>query len=228
MKSNPLLSNIEKVVFGVLIAISLVVVVVYQGGIYFKGQTIKSQMADLKFSAPPETVEGIEKYEDLLLQLKKSDNLSDYSAYMTRNGFLKFIEPPPEIPPYELKAVRKTFLDVEYKGFIESLSGTVAQFKVGNRSYFVKEGDKIEDYMIERVRSDYMLVKTTDGAEYRLPLGEKILSNDYEAALYITKTHKTIKVKLGDMINDFKVLDISPNNVVLFNQNCNQKLIVEK
>ena len=228
MKSNPLLSNIEKIIFAILIIISLIVIVIYQGGIYIKDKTIKGQMEELKFNSPPKDIEGIKEYEDLVVQLKQLDNFSSYEKSMTRNGFLKFIEPPPKIPPFELKGVRKIYLDVEYRGFIESLSGTVAQFKISGRSHFVKEGDEIEGYTIERVRNGYMLIKDSSGTEYRLPLGEKILSDNYEAAIYITKTHKTVKVKLGDMINDFKILDISPNSVVLFNQNYNQKLIVEK
>ncbi|MDP8261354.1 MAG: hypothetical protein P9M01_03290 [Candidatus Kappaea frigidicola] len=228
MKSNPLLSNIEKIIFGVLIVISLVVIVIYQGGIYIKDKTIKNQMAKLKFNSPPKEIEGVEGYENLLVQLKQADNFSNYESNMSRNGFLKFIEPPPKIPPFELKAVRKIYLDVEYRGFIQSSSGTVGQLKVSGRSHFVKKGDEVDGYAVERVCNEYILIKDTDGVEYRLPLGEKILSDNYEAALYVTKTHKTVKVKLGDMLNDFKVLDISPNSVVLFNQNYNQKLIVEK
>ena len=228
MKTNPLLSNIEKIVFAILIVISLIVIIFYQGGIYMKGQTIKNQMAKLKFNSPPKDIEGVEGYENLLVQLKQADNFSNYESNMSRNGFLKFIEPLPKIPPFELKAVLKMYLNVEYRGFIESLSGTVGQLKVSGRSHFVKEGDEVDGYTVERVRNDYMLIKSTDGVEYRLPLGKKILSDNYEAALYVTKTHKTVKVKLGDMLNDFKVLDISPNSVVLFNQNVNKKLIVEK
>ena len=228
MKSNPLLSNIEKIVFGFLIVISLIVVVIYQGRIYIKNETVKNQMAGVKFNFPPEKIEGVKEYEDLVTRLKQSDSIGKYETYLARNGFLKYIEPPPKIPPFKLKAVRKKYLDAEYKGFIESLSGTVAQLKVKNRSYFVREGDKIESYTVKRVRNDYMLIMDRESVEYRLPLGEKILSNDYEAALYVTKTHKTLKVKLGDIVNDFKVLDISPDNVVLYNQKCNQKLIVEK
>ena len=228
MKTNPLLSNIEKIVFAILIVISLIVIVINQGGIYIKDKTIKGQMAELKFNSPPKDIEGIKEYEDLAAQLKQLDNFSKYEESITRNGFLKFIEPPPEIPPFELKAVRKMYLNVEYRGFIESSSGTVGQLKVSGRSHFVKKGDEVGGYTIEKVRNDYLLIKDKNGIEYRLPLGKKILSDNYEAALYVTKTHKTVKVKLGDVVNGFKVLDISPNNVVLFNQNVNQKLIVEK
>ena len=228
MKSNPLLSNIEQIVFGLLILISLIVIVIYQGRIYIKDETIKNKITGVKFNFPPEKIEGVKEYNDLIARLKQIDSFSKYEIYLVRNGFLKYIKPVPEIPPFELKAVRKKYLDVEYKGFIESLSGTVAQLKVKNRSYFVKEGDEIDGYAVKKVRNDYMLIKDMAGVEYRLPLGEKILSNDYEAALYVSKTHKTVKVKLGDIVNGFKVLDISPENVVLYNQTYNKKLIVEK
>jgi hypothetical protein len=193
-----------------------------------RGENIKHQIAGLKFSSPPEKIEGVKQYEDLVIQLKQTENFSQYEPYLTRSGFLKFVEPPPKIPPYELRGVRKIYLDIEYKGFIESLSDVVGQLKVKTRSYFVKEGDQVEGYTIERVRSDYMLLKDKNGVEYKLPLRERVLGNDYEAALYVTKTHKIIKVEIGDMVDNFKVLDISPDNVVLFNQNNNQKLIVEK
>ncbi len=228
MKSNPLLSNIEKIVFGLLILISLIVIVIYQGRIYIKDETIKNKIAGVKFNLPPEKIEGVKEYNDLIARLKRLDSFSKYEIYLARNGFLKYIKPVPEIPPFELKAVRKKYLDVEYRGFIESLSGTVAQLKVKNRSYFVKEGDEIDGYTVKKVCNDYMLIKDGAGVEYILPLGEKILSNDYEAALYVSKTHKTVKVKLGDIVNGFKVLDISPENVVLYNQTYNKKLIVEK
>jgi hypothetical protein len=229
MKSNPILSNFEKIIFGALIIVSLVVFVIYQGSIYARDESIKTQIANLRFSQPPETMDGIEKYATLMDNLKTDKDYSNYSTAFKRNGFLKYIEPPPEIPPFQLKAVRRKYLDIEYKGFIESLSrGVVAQLKIKDRTFFVKEGDEVQGYTVKRVRSEYLLLTDSNGSEYRLPLREQVLSNEYEAAIYVTKTHKTVRAEIGDVINNFKVLDISPNNVVLLNQKSNQELIIEK
>jgi hypothetical protein len=229
MKSNPILSNFEKVIFGALIVASLIVFVIYQSSIYAKDESIKTQIANLSFSQPPEEFEGIDEYRGMIDGLKRDKEYSSYASDFERNGFLKYIEPPPEIPPFQLKAVRRKYLDIEYKGFIESLSrGVVAQLKIKDRTFFVKEGDEVQGYTIERVRSEYLLLKDSNGSEYRLPLREQVLSNEYEAAIYVTKTHKTVRAEIGDIINNFKVLDISPNNVVLLNQKSNQELIIEK
>lgn len=228
LKSEFLINNLEKIIFLFIIFLVAVLLIGYQSGLYLKTIDIKKELYGNMFAKPPSSVEGLDVYNEALQKLQIDDTFSDYDRYFERRSFERYIPPTPPLPLFEFKSAEILYLDIMYKGFIESTAGMVGQIKIGERTYFVKEKEKIAEYKIIKLRRNYMQIEDAQGKQIKLPLREKIMSNEYEAILYLPRKEKTIKIKVGDSIKSFEVLDISRTYVVLLNKNTGEKLTVEE
>ncbi|MCK5306636.1 MAG: hypothetical protein KAJ66_05820 [Candidatus Omnitrophica bacterium] len=227
MEKNFIVNNIEKIVFFLLFIAAAALFGGYQKGLYLKGIDVQKKLAGYKFIPPPTSIEGIDTHKETIVELSKTASFSDYEACFERQAFSKFFIPPPVVPLFEYESCSPVYMDIVYKGYIQSLAGVVGQIKVDKRSYFVREKERIADYTVVKIRKDYAVVENTAGKEIRLPLRERILGDDYQAVLFVTGTGETVNVKRGDVIENFKVLDITPTCVVLYNEGTHQRLVIK-
>ncbi len=227
MKKNFIVTYMEKIVFFLLFIAAAALFGGYQRGLYLKGIDVQKELANCKFISPPSSIEGIDAYKETIVELSKAASFSEYEAYFERQAFRKFFIPPPIVPLFKYKGCSPVYMDIVYKGYIQSLTGVVGQIKVDKRNYFVKEKERIDDYMVVKIRKDYAIVEDAAGKEIRLPLRERILGDDYQAVLFITMTKEVVDVKRGDIVENFKILDIAPTCVVLYNESTHQRLVIK-
>lgn len=234
MKNKFVINNWEKIILFVLIAISAKVIISHRDGLYMQGEGIDNKFLNDEFIKPPSQIEGLETYENTLKMVKEHKQISDYDNDFERNIFTKYEKPVPPLPLFEFESAEKKYIDISYNGFIESNVGIVGQVKIGKRTYFVKEGEKIADYKIIKLQRGYLIIKDIQGKEIKLPLRIQILSDEYKAILYIPQNDEKIEVGKGDLleikkdgfVEKFKILDISGNYVVLLNEGTNEELVV--
>ncbi len=223
MDNRFLVKNIEKLIFFILVVILIVVIVAYKSGFFLRGPDIEKKLSNVRFVEPPDKIGGLDRYKEAIIDLQKEREFSQYDKYFQNDGFTKYVELPPPEPLFELKSVKRLPLDIGYNGFIEYTGGIVGQINIGGTTYFIRKGEQIEDYEIIDLTRDYALVKDSQGKEIKLPLREKLLSDEYEATIFLSDEDKTVKIKKGDVIKNFRVLDISHTYVVLFNQVTEEK-----
>ena len=227
MEKNFIVNNIEKIVFFLLLIAVAALFGGYQRGLYLKGIDVQKEVGSYKFILPPSGMEGIDAYKETIVELSKIASFSEYETSFERQAFSKFFIPLPEVPLFEYRGCTPVYMDIVYKGFIQSLAGVVGQIKIGKRTYFVREKEQVADYTVVKIRKDYAIVEDAAGKEIRLPLRERILGDDYQAGLFVTRTGKVVDVKRGDIIEDFKVLDIAPTCVILYRESTRQRLVIK-
>jgi len=218
MDNRFLVKNIEKLIFFILVVILILAIVAYKSGFFLRCPDIEKKLSNVEFVEPPDKIEGLDKYKKAIIDLQKKGEFSQYDKYFQNDGFTRYIELPPPQPLFELRSIKRLPLDIIYNGFIEYTGGVVGQINIGGTTYFVRKGEKIQDYEIIDLTGSYAVVKDSKGKEIKLPLRVRLFSDKYEATIFLNNEDKTIKVRKGDVIKNFRVLDISPNYVVLFNQ----------
>ncbi len=107
-------------------------------------------------------------------------------------------------------------LILKYMGFIERDNGDViAQINFGQKTFFVKVGDKVDTWVIVGIEKDKVIVLGVEGEEKRLPIREKVFSSKPYAVLSSKASGKSQKLYIGDSFEQYKVLDIKDNTVIL-------------
>lgn len=229
MKTQDIFYNLEKLIFFGLIAIAVLIIGAYQAGLFLQGIDIEEEISSVDFIQPPGKVMGLRPYEAVIETVNQDTDFGEYAQYFKRNSFKEFVIPPPPLPMFEIRSVKQLYVNAVYKGFIESVAGIVGQIQIGERTHFVREGDEIKGYRIDRLRRSYAMIRDIrDDKDIRLPIRERVLSDEFEAVLYLPRDKKVVKTKIGDKIENFRVLDISTDYVVLLNQSTNEKITVRK
>jgi hypothetical protein len=226
MKSKIIIKNLEKVIFLGALLISIILIGTYMAGAILRPIEVKEKTG-FKFTEPPDKIEGLEKYNLALQQLQKQVEFNEYASYFAKDAFSKYVKKSPPKPQFTLESIQRLPLDLEYKGFIEYSKGIVGQINLEGKTYFVKEGDQIPQYSVLKLYRRYAVVEDPKGNEIRLPLREKIMSDEYQATICLNLEDEIIKVKKGDKIKSYQVLDISTGYVVLFNESTKEKKVLK-
>jgi hypothetical protein len=227
MKKNLLITHLEKMALALLVIILIILVVLYLNGIIFKGADIEEKLSIVKFSEPSGVIEGLDRYEKALKELQAKKEFTGYQNAFIRDSFFKYVEAEPPKPLFELRSIERLPLNIQYNGFIEYTGGIIGQINLEGTTHFVKESEELAEYKILELNRKYAVVEDASGKKIRLPLREEVLSDDYEAMIYLTLENRTTKVMKGDKIKNFQVLDILPTYVVLFNQTTGEEKLLK-
>ncbi|MDD5072785.1 MAG: hypothetical protein PHX64_03220 [Candidatus Omnitrophica bacterium] len=153
--------------------------------------------------------------------LKSPYAVSRYKPLLDKNMFIK-PEPPVKVfSPEDLTLVSVTAVPLPfmYKGFIEVSDGTIiGQINWSGKTYFVKKGQKVKDYKVTEINSKIVKMENKDG-QVTLELKKPAKSKELVAKLHDSMNNKDIEAKKGDLIGEYKVLDIKTDSVVLYGQN---------
>ena len=104
-----------------------------------------------------------------------------------------------------------------YKGHIEKSSGVmIAQINWGERTFFVQEGDAMKEWRVSAVNKERVIVHGSEGEELILPLNQQVFSTKPYAIFGFFANDNEMKVKVGDTIEGYKVLDITQAAVILY------------
>ena len=151
-------------------------------------------------------------------------SLADYEALLAggapqeplaRDIFLKPDFTPPA-QPFLLKAIQFGEMALVYRGRIRKPSGEIiAQVNWGGRTHFVREGDRIKEWLVAKVDEALVEVRKEQGETLTLRYQTVEKSAEPTAILVATASGTELEVSKGDFIEGYKVLEIGETRVVL-------------
>ena len=205
-------THISLIALGVLLAIGLALYLVYT--LFF---AIHQGMAGLpSHSFNPKTedpvVERAEKFlEDLETPKDPTSLLKARNLFKEGGGPIITKE-----PRLYLESVTQDNLPVVYQGLMKDPDGRlIAQVNFKGVSHFVKETDKIENWEIYLITKEELLLKDPLGEEKWFPYRQGVEAQEAEAEIIRRPGGKRYKVKKGSDVEDFRVVGIEKDLVIL-------------
>ncbi|MFH1778525.1 MAG: hypothetical protein ABH847_00620 [Candidatus Omnitrophota bacterium] len=168
-----------------------------------------------------ETLDDIKFYTTILERLKAPFDITRYQGLLTRNIFIKPEKPLIVFSPESLRlvSVEPIVLPFVYKGYIQTASGTIiGQVNWGEKTYFIKKGDKFKDYKVIDIQRKTLTVEGKEGLlflEFKKPAKGKELI----AKVYNELDQKTYELRKEEELNNYKILDITADSVVIWGEN---------
>lgn len=133
-----------------------------------------------------------------------------------RNIFSPPLPVVKEPDPIIIKEIVFEPLYLMYMGHIEKVPGEyVAQINWNKETYFLKEGQTVNAWIVMSINPQEVIVMNEQGEETHLPLQKRIFSRQPYAIVRIVMTKEEKKIELGDTVAEYKVLDITKDSVVL-------------
>ncbi len=170
---------------------------------------------------PVEQFEDAKTYASIIERLKAPFNINRYKELFTKNIFIRPEKPTPVFTPENLKLVstEPIILPFIYNGYIETeKADIIAQVNWAEKTHFVKKGERFRDYKVIEILKKTLIA---EGKEGRLVLEFKkpVRGKELVAVLYDELDEKTYTVRKEEEINNYKILDIKANSVVLWGEN---------
>jgi hypothetical protein len=130
-------------------------------------------------------------------------------------------------PLFVVRAIEKEEIPIIFKGsIVRGDEVIIAQINWGNKTLFVKPNEMLKQWLVAEITENFVVIKDPDGKPVTLFLNRVTYSESMVASLLYTKENKIYRVKIGDFIDDYKVLDIKNENVVVSNKN--SQIIISK
>lgn len=172
-------------------------------------------------SEQSEGLDDTASYASILKQLKTPFDISRYQELFTRNIFVKPEKPVEVFTPENLKliSVERVTLPFMYKGYIQTASGgIIGQVNWGEKTYFIKKGEKFKDYKVIEIQRALLTVEGNEG-QLILQLGKPVKGKEFLIKLYNELDGKIYELRKGDEISGYKILDITLDSVVIWGKN---------
>lgn len=231
-----LLKNIEKVIFFILgliwVIMSVTLIIKWSAKEEASGVAIEIELPSAK--EPAEETDWRQRWQAYIARLKEHEGLSKYKSLLARDIFAREhkrvvmpvnkndeqIEIKVKAPfPLVLKKIKVIRFPLTYKGFIELPNGKLlAQINWGQKTYLVKEGDKIGDYNIKKLTKEKAEITWGKNNSIILESGNPPIIQEFEAIIYhILERRYYNRVKKGEKIGGIEILEVTNDGVkVLF------------
>ena len=182
--------------------------------VLLRKQTLnKYVFSPAEFNEAKET-EHKKKYENLFEELKKG--AVKLGTSLNRDIFVQKEEIKKPDHPYKVGEIYFDPLAFMFMGTIEKEQGMfIAQINWNNKTSFVKEGDSLDAWTVVQIRRDEVSIINAKGEELKLPMRKNIYVNEPFAEIINTITGEKETVKKGDMLKEYKILDINKSTVIL-------------
>ncbi len=132
-----------------------------------------------------------------------------------------------EKPLFVLRAIEKEEIPIIFKGsIVRGDQVIIAQINWGNKTFFVKPNEMLKQWLISEITENFVIIKDAESQPFTLFLNKVTYSEMMVASVLYTKENKIYRVKVGDTIDDYKVLDIKNENVIVSNKN--SQIIISK
>ena len=226
--------NIEQIVFKILFSLWVATVIVAVGLLIigrFQGD-IGTRL--IKTAASPKITKldnkELQSYKSLHPLLKYPEPLSSYTQGISRDPFLRyeeglFLEPIDSSEhDFVVTSVDRMLLPFTYKGYIEMPDYVVGQINWSDKTIFVRDGSILHDYNILHVSKDTITATDKAGMPLEFQLNKPIFSNELQAILYDTISRETYTIQKNMEIDDYKVIDIRRDYVILLLEGVEIKL----
>ncbi len=229
-------SNIEKMVLKTLIAIWVVTLLAVVGlkAVKSTRDSIEKKISETATSmriSPSVSLEEIKKYEGILKGAEYPESKDAYAKGVKRDPFAKY---NPEVAPvgvvsvtahdFVLRSIGYVPLPIMYKGYIEMPDKLIGQINWKDTTKFVEDGGALNGYKIQRVAKDRIEAIDAEGRKINFLLNKPVLSDKLSALLYDNISKKTFNVEIAGVIDDYKVIDIQPDCVILLSKGSEIKL----
>lgn len=226
--------DVEKIILKILIILWVITAAVTFGIRIMKsgdsGIEKKISEAVTKMPMLPSVTQGeIKKYEDILDFSQYPEPVSEYSLKLVRDPFSKYAEviqagSPSTAHEWTLMSVGNVPLPIIYKGFIELPDKLIGQIIWKGSTKFVEKGASLNGYRVVSVTMEKISAVDEDGRRWEFLLNKPVLSDKLNAVIYDNVSRKTYTVEAAAIIDDYKVIDIQPDYVILLSNGVEIKL----
>ena len=217
--------DIEKLIFKILLGAWLIIIVlasIFKAGIGVRDD-IERKITEAARGVKPQLKDVIDvgKYEALLNLTKYPEGIDKYVQAIYRDPFSEYKEVTVKRKKGEikydfvLKAVKQMPLPAVYKGFIELEDKIIGQINWHDATRFVETGSSLNGYKIQSVSREMVVALDGKGQRIEFKLNKPVLGDELEAVLYDNVSRKTFNVGISSEIDEYKVIDIAPNYVIL-------------
>jgi len=231
-------SNVEKLILRTLIAIWIITLLAVIGLRAIKGASDNvekkiSETATKMRISPSVSRDEMKKYETILNQAEYPEPMGEYAQKVKRDPFSEYNEEIVQIVTqatehnFSLKSVGNIPLPVIYKGYIELPDKLIGQVNWKETTRFVEDGTTLNGYKILKVAKDKIEASDEQGRKMEFLLNKPVLSDKLNAVLYDSISKKTFNVEVANVIDDYKVIDIQPDYVILLSKGSEIKLTKE-
>lgn len=220
--------NIEKFIFEALLGVWVIVVIIIiilrivLGTRYNIEREMITAATNVKMSGTAES--KMQDYESLLNLAKNPEGIEEYTGDIKRDPFMKHEEGRIIRPAgaathdFTLKSIERVPLPIVYKGYIELPDTIIGQIALHGTTKFVKIGAAIEGYRIHYISREKMEAIDKKGEKIEFALNKPVFSDALQAVLYDNISQRTYYVQVANSIDDYKIIDIGPNYVILQSQ----------
>ncbi len=166
----------------------------------------------------------IKKYEGLLNMAQYPEPMSEYGQKLRRDPFSKYVEEvigiavSPTAHDFSLKSIGNVPLPVIYRGFIELPDKIIGQINWKDATRFVEKGATLNGYKILAVNKNKIEAVDEEGRKWDFFINKAVLSDKLNAVLYDKISKKSYTVEIASVIDDYKVIDIQPDCVILLSK----------
>ena len=217
--------DIEKFVFKTLLGIWLLILIT--------AATLKATLApryDIEekiigavTAVKPQTKReaGMGKYEAMLALAKSPEEIEKYLPAAGRDTFSEYkvivAETSSGKQEYDfvLTSINKVALPMVYKGYIELPDRIIGQVNWREATRFVEASSMLDGYKIRSVSKEKIDALNENGENIEFQLNKPVLGDELQAVLYDNLSKRSFNVQTSTEIGEYKVIDITPNYVIL-------------
>ncbi len=219
--------DIEKLVFKILLGtwfIVIIVVVILRSVLGAQDNIEKKIMKAATVTKPSakKTEIDTKAYETLLNQTKYPEAIENYTRHIKRDPFSEYKgiivdTSTADVVEYDfvLKSINQLPLPMVYKGYIELEDRIIGQVNWCDETKFVEPGATLNGYKINSVSKTKLETTDENGERIEFEMNKPVLGEELEAILYDRVSKKNYNVQLASKIAGYKVVDITPNYVIL-------------
>jgi hypothetical protein len=220
-------NNIEKLAFKVLLGVwvAVLLVILILKSVYVDRDDIEIRFmgAATETTFPAAKKSDFSEYESLLEEVKYPEEVAHMRG-IKRDPFSEFKEELAMQPiittahDFVLQSIGRVQLPMVYKGYIELPDSIIGQINWYDSTRFVKPGSLLDGYKIRSVSKQKVEALNKEGEEIEFKLNKPVFGNELQAVLYDNISQKTFTVRVAGVIDDYRVIDISSDYVILLTE----------
>lgn len=217
--------NIEKLVFKTMLGVwvfvifTVIILRIFLGARDDVERRITEAATDMKL--PITKKSEIANYESFLNLVKYPEGIEEYTGGIKRDPFSEYkeelaIQPLAGIGhDFVLKSIDRVQLPLVYKGYIELPDTIIGQINWQDTTRFVKIGSILNGYRIHSITKEKIEAIDEEARKVKFELNKPVFSNELHAVLYDNISKKTFSVRARSEIDEYKVIKIEPDYVIL-------------
>lgn len=224
--------DIEKLTFKALLVIWIIVIIVV---VILRvnlgtGEDIEKRITDAAtLNVPKKTLSyNIEDYKTTLGMVKEPEGIGKYASAGKRDPFSEYtgisIATASTDHDFVLRDISRVPLPMVYKGYIELPNKVIGQINWRKQTKFVQPGSALNGFRIISVGKDVVIASDESGKRIEFKLNRPVYSDALQAVLYDNISEDTFSVQLASVIDDYKVIDITLEYVILLSNGVELKL----